>query len=103
MKDFDHNKIQEVDLLVGAFLLIPKRVFDEVDGFDERFFLFLEDFDLCRKVKKHGYKIIYYPEVEAVHYHKRLSEGSIFGQLTRKVFWVHVISSLKYFWKWRHD
>ncbi|EKD47762.1 MAG: Glycosyltransferase/rhamnosyltransferase [uncultured bacterium] len=101
MKDFDHNKTQEVDLLVGAFLLMSKKVFDEVDGFDERFFLFLEDFDLCRKVKKHGYKIIYYPEVEAVHYHKRLSEGSIFGQLTKGIFWIHVLSSLKYFWKWR--
>jgi len=101
MKDFNHDATQEVDLLVGAFFLMPKKVFDEVGGFDERFFLFMEDFDLCRKIKEHGYKILYYPEVEAVHYHKRLSEGSIFGQLTKKVFWIHVASSLKYFWKWR--
>lgn len=100
MKDFDHNQIQEVDLLVGAFLLMPKKVFDEVGGFDERYFLFMEDFDLCRKVRQKGYSIVYFPEATAIHYHKRLSEGSIFGQLTKKVFWIHVVSALKYFWKW---
>jgi len=101
MRDFDHSKIQEVDLLVGAFLMMPKKVFDEVGGFDERYFLFMEDFDLCKKVWQKGYKVVYFPEVEAIHYHKRLSSGSILGQLTKKVFWIHVSSAFKYFWKWR--
>ena len=101
MRDFDHDKTQEVDLLVGAFLLMPKKVFDEVGGFDERYFLFMEDFDLCRKVWAKGYKVVYFPEVEAIHYHKRLSGGSILGQLTKKVFWIHVSSAFKYFWKWK--
>ena len=100
MRDFSHDKIQEVDLLVGAFLMMPKKVFDEIEGFDERYFLFMEDFDICRKVWQKGYKVVYFPEVEAIHYHKRLSDGSIFGQLTKKVFWIHAVSALKYFWKW---
>lgn len=101
MRDFDHDKTQEVDLLVGAFLMMPKHIFDEVKGFDERYFLFMEDFDLCRKTWQKGYKVVYFPEVEAVHYHKRLSEGSLLNQFTKKVFWIHVASSLKYFWKWK--
>jgi len=101
MRDFDHKQTQEVDLLVGAFLLMPRRIFDEVGGFDERYFLFMEDFDLCRKVRLKGYKVIYYPEVEAIHYHKRLSDGGLLSQLTKKVFWIHVVSSIKYFWKWK--
>lgn len=101
MKDFDHNQTQEVDLLVGAFLLMPKKVFDEVGGFDERYFLFMEDFDLCRSIRRKGYGIVYFPEVEAIHYHKRLSNGSILGQLTKKVFWIHALSAIKYFWKWQ--
>ncbi len=103
MKDFNHSKTQDVDLLVGAFLLMPKKVFDEVGGFDERYFLFMEDFDLCKTVREKGYRVVYYPEVEAVHYHKRLSGGSIFGQFTKKVFWTHVISSIKYFMKWKFN
>jgi len=101
MQDFDHNQIQEVDLLVGACLLIPHDVYKKIGGFDERYFLFMEDFDLCREVRKAGYKVIYYPDVAVTHNHKRLSGGSILKLLTRKVFWHHVNSAIKYFWKWR--
>jgi len=101
MKDFDHNATQEVDLLVGAFFLLPREIFDEVGGFDERYFLFMEDLDLCKKVRHAGYKVVYHPEVEAIHYHKRLSDGGLLGQLGKKVFWLHLSSALKYFWKWK--
>lgn len=103
MRDFNHKTTREVDLLVGAFLMMPKKIFDQVEGFDERYFLFMEDFDLCRKIWDKGLKVVYFPEAEAVHYHKRLSGGSFLGQFTKKVFWLHVASSLKYFWKWRGE
>ena len=101
MTDFDHNKVQEVDLLTGAAMIMKRSVFEEVGGFDERYFLFMEDFDLCREVRKISKKIIYYPEVTLEHYQKRLSQGSIFSVLQKKVFWLHVVSALKYFIKWR--
>lgn len=101
MDDFDHSKIQDVDLLTGAAMMIPRSVWDEVGGFDERYFLFMEDFDLCREVKKHGYRVVYYPEAKLEHYQKRLSQGeSFFRTLRKKVFWLHVSSAMKYFWKW---
>lgn len=101
MEDFDHSKTQEVDLITGACFLIPKKLYDKVGGFDERYFLFMEDFDLCRKVAREGKKIVYYPEAHAEHYHKRLSSGNIFWLLKQKVFWIHLSSAIKYFWKWR--
>lgn len=101
MWDFDHDKVQEVDLITGAFMLMPKHVFDEIKGFDERYFLFMEDFDLCRKTTKAGYKVVYYPKATATHYHKRLSEGSFFKLLFMKISWLHLHSAMKYFWKWR--
>lgn len=102
MDDFDHSKTQDVDLLTGAAMMIPRKVWDEVGGFDKRYFLFMEDFDLCREVKKHGYRIVYYPEAKLEHYQKRLSQGSSFLKtLRKKVFWLHVSSALKYFWKWK--
>ncbi len=101
MEDYDHNKTQEVDLVTGAAMLMPRAVYDKVGGFDKRYFLFMEDFDLCREVKKSGYKVVYFAEAELEHYHKRLSQGSLFKLIRKKIFWLHVSSALKYFWKWR--
>lgn len=101
MNDFDHNHTQEVDLITGAYFMIQKSVYESVGGFDPRYFLFMEDYDLCRKLQQAGYSVVYFPQAEAEHYHKRLSGGSMFGLVSRKIFWLHLASALKYFWKWR--
>lgn len=101
MEDYDHGKTQDVDLVTGAAIVMPKTLFDKIGGFDKRYFLFMEDFDLCRMAKKAGSRVVYYADAELQHYHKRLSQGSIFKLVTKKVFWLHVASALKYFWKWR--
>ncbi|MBU1992224.1 MAG: glycosyltransferase family 2 protein [Patescibacteria group bacterium] len=101
MNDADYTQTREVDLLVGACFMIPRKVYEQVGGFDERYFLFMEDFDLCREIHKKGHKIVYFPETQVLHYHKRLSQGSVLRLLTKKVFWIHNHSALKYFWKWR--
>ena len=64
----DENEIGEIDCLTGAFMLMPKLVFEEVGGLDEDFFMYGEDIDLCYKIKDRGYKILYYPEAQIVHY-----------------------------------
>jgi hypothetical protein len=103
MDDFNHESTQVVDLVTGAFMMMPRAVWDRVRGFDERYFLFMEDFDLCKKVQEAGYKVLYYPEAEATHYHKRLSGGSAFRLLFKKISWLHLSSAIKYHWKWRND
>ncbi|MCK9186454.1 glycosyltransferase family 2 protein [Candidatus Gracilibacteria bacterium] len=101
MSDFEHDKEQEVDLITGAFMVMPKKVFDEIGGFDERYFLFMEDFDLCRKTRKAGYKIVYYPSASAMHFHKRLSDGVFFKLIFKKISWYHLASAIKYHLKWK--
>lgn len=101
MGDFNHCSTQVVDLITGAFMVMPRELFNKINGFDERYFMFMEDFDLCRKTQDAGYKIVYYPEASAVHYHKRLSEGSLFKIIFKKVSWFHLSSAFKYHWKWR--
>lgn len=101
MEDFDHAKIQDVDLITGAAIMMPRSVFEKIGGFDKRYFLFMEDFDLCRMTKSAGYRVVYYPDAEVNHYHKRLSQGSFLKLMRKKVFWLHVSSAFKYFWKWR--
>lgn len=101
MRDFDHNHMQEVELITGAALLMRRDFYKKLGGFDKRYFLFMEDFDLCQRIHQTGKKVVYYPEAEMLHFHKRLSDGSLLKLLTRKVFWYHVHSSMKYFWRWR--
>lgn len=101
MADFKHDEVQEVDLITGAFMVMPMEVYMKIQGFDERYFLFMEDFDLCRKVRAAGYKIVYNPQFTAVHYHKRLSEGSFINLLFKKTSWWHLSSAIKYHWKWK--
>jgi GT2 family glycosyltransferase len=70
----DLNKPHEVDEIVGAFFLTKKEVLDKVGIFDEDYFLYAEDLDLCFRIKEAGYKIMYVPDVEILHL-KGISSG----------------------------
>jgi GT2 family glycosyltransferase len=93
--DFDYSRLQEVDQVMGAFMLMPKEVVEKVKGFDERYFIWFEEVDLCLTVKKAGYKIVYNPELVIVHH-----GGKSFAQQTlinnQKIFFT---SAFKYFTK----
>lgn len=79
------DEIQEVDVLQGAYLLARKKVLDEIDWFNENYFLDGEDIDLCWKIKERGYKIVYYPKVSILHV-KGASKGKVIslGRVTRE-------------------
>ncbi|NJP03868.1 glycosyltransferase family 2 protein [Candidatus Gracilibacteria bacterium] len=95
------QKIREIDWAQGSFLVLRKELFEKLDGFDERFFLFFEDTDFCRRVWNEKLKVLQNPHAIAIHSPNRLSGGNIFKALGRKTFWIHVSSMLKYFWKWK--
>ncbi len=57
----------EVEMIYGAAFLIKKDLFERLNGFDEKFFLYYEDADLCKRVRDLGKKIYYYPEVSIKH------------------------------------
>jgi len=59
--------VHEVEAISGAFFLTRKKIMDKVGGFDENFFMYGEDIDLCLRIKKLNYKIIYYPDFEVLH------------------------------------
>jgi len=101
MVDFNHQQIRDVDWMLGACYLIRKEYLNQVGLFDERFFLYFEDVDLCRRFWQANYKVVYFPQVEMVHYHKRQSAinpglKGVFGYATR----VHINSGIKYFFKY---
>ena len=99
--DKDMDKKQEVDWVVGGCFMIRRDVFTQLGGFDERFFLFFEDTDLCRRVGLAGKKVLYDPRIVAGDKKRRLSGQSFLDLFFKKTGRIHISSALKYFWKWR--
>lgn len=96
----DNTKVQEIDWIVGACMIVRKRMFDEIGGYDNRFFLFNGDTDLCRQFWKKGWKVIYNPMIKAGHKESRLSGNGFWDALFKKTAWIHVFDMIKYFLKW---
>lgn len=63
----EYTEIKKVDWVSGAAFIVKRNIFESVGGFDERFFLFYEDADLCKRLSCKGYGIYYYPCGEVIH------------------------------------
>jgi len=62
-------KPQEVEAVSGGAMLISRKVTEKIGLFDERYFMYFEDLDYCRRTKKAGFKVWYLPEAEIIHQH----------------------------------
>lgn len=101
MKNFDHNSSREVDWLLGSFLFCRTKALERVGRFDERFFLYFEDTDLCQRFWQKGWEIVYFPESRIIHNHIRKSaEAPWYKFLSSKVARCHIVSWIKYLRKW---
>lgn len=82
------------EFIHGCFMLFKTSDFLKINGFDHRYFLYMEDADICRKIDKIGKKKMYFPSEEIIHIHRKGSSKSI------KLFFYHITSAFKYFLKW---
>lgn len=64
----DENRPYEVDAISGSFMLMSRYAYEKVGGFDERFFMYGEDLDLCFRIKQAGFKVVYRPEASIIHF-----------------------------------
>lgn len=64
---FDHEREREAEFLKGAVLLLRREALDAVGGFDERYFMFSEEVDLCYRLRQAGWSTVFTPEAEFVH------------------------------------
>lgn len=92
--DFDYSKSSTVDFVGGCFMLVRSKVFQELEGFDEKYFMYFEDYDLCSKIRKSGYLIFYHSDSFIIHVWNRGSHKSL------KLFRIFATSMLRFFWKW---
>ena len=70
----DLSETHAVDVIAGSFMMMPRHLFDELDGWDEEYFFYGEDIDFCYRIRQADYAIMYYPHVRVIHY-KGASSG----------------------------
>ncbi|MEK9174296.1 MAG: glycosyltransferase family 2 protein [Patescibacteria group bacterium] len=89
--------------VIGSALLVRRKVALEVGYMDNRFFMYMEDVDWCRRFWEKGLRVVYYPKCFVYHYHgKGSAQGGFFKSLlSNKLTWYHIESAMKYFWKYR--
>lgn len=93
------RNIVEINWAIGAFMMVSGKYVRRHGLFDERFFLYFEDVSLCVDAWQNGYRVLYQPQVFALHLYQRSSTGSKFNYLTL----LHMISALKFFAKYTAD
>lgn len=67
MAEWDHGETRQVDHVIGAFFLVRNELFDAIGGFDERFFVYLEDLDFSRRAHQAGWRSVYLVDTQAFH------------------------------------
>lgn len=101
MMNDPHTVVKSVPWVLGACMMIRKSDFDALHGFDDRYFMYFEDIDLCRRIWSSGKRVIYNPKAEMVHYHQRLSADVGFIQsLSTSTLYYHLASWIKYMAKY---
>jgi len=102
MKDYNHESPKEVDWLMGSAMLVSKLAVTKIGTMDERFFMYMEDVDWCRRFWENGFKVIYYPLSIMNHYHGKGSDkgGFFYSIFFNRLTWIHISSAIKYFLKY---
>lgn len=67
-KDFAYEKEQDVDQLMGAALFVRRKVFEGIGLLDERFFIWFEEVDFCKRAKQAGWGVVYLPTASVIHH-----------------------------------
>lgn len=68
LPNFDYKETASVDQVMGAFLLTKREVISKIGPLDEKFYIWFEEVDFCRRTKKAGWKVVYSPEPTIIHY-----------------------------------
>lgn len=93
MDEMDYTVAFDVPFAQGSFLIVDTALLKQLNGFDDRYFMYMEDADLCKRVNEVS-NIKYFPDTTVVHKWERMSHKS------KKLFAIHLKSMYLYFKKW---
>lgn len=91
--DWDHHSERKVDWISGSAMLVRRDAFEGVGGFDERFFMYVEDLDLCERMRKDGWEVVYFPGAEMVHHVAGSTRRTPYRMIAH-----HHLSAFRYWW-----
>jgi hypothetical protein len=96
----DEDQTYEVDAISGSFMMMKKETYDKVGGFDEEFFMYGEDLDICYRIQQAAFKVYYVHTTQIIHYkgestkRSRLDETKVFYDAMHLFVKKHFSSSL---------
>lgn len=93
MRRSGYDRIMDVPALSGCFMFLRSSVLQKTGGFDERFFMYLEDVDLSRRIGQLA-RTVFFPSVSITHAYQKGSYKS------SALLWRHISSAVRYFNKW---
>ena len=96
MDDANSDNPHDVDWLMGSAMMFRRKAFEKVGGFDEKYPLYFEDQDLCRRTWESNYRVTFIPQAEMVHYYGRDSAKNPFCKKAR----MHYMSMFYYLYKY---
>ncbi len=94
MRDIGYESNYDLPLVSGCFMLFDRNFFKKVQGFDESFFMYFEDFDICKRVSEAGGRISYIYSASITHFWERGSSKNV------NLFLSLIRSMVLYFNKW---
>ncbi|NOY52917.1 MAG: glycosyltransferase family 2 protein [Deltaproteobacteria bacterium] len=100
MKDFDRKNIRDIDWAIGGAVFVKKEAVEDTGGMDERYFLYMEDVDWCRRFWQKGWKVKFFPGTRIIHAIKHESTRSGPLLLPSLALRRHLASLIKYFHKY---
>lgn len=93
LEEFQYDKILDVPNLSGCFMFLRVSILKQIGGFDDRYFMYLEDVDLIRRIGQIS-RTVFYPNVAIYHGYQKGSYSD------KKLLFIHIKSAIKYFNKW---
>lgn len=98
MHQIPMDSLTDVPVISGCFFIARTKVIADIKGFDERFFMYMEDVDIFRRISM-CHRVVFFPGVEITHLHEKGSFKS------KRLLLLHIISAIKYFnkWGWFYD
>ena len=102
LKGEDLTRTQNVDYVLGAAMFVRRKAYEDVGGFDPNFFVYFEDQDWCRRFWLNDWRVVYHPQVELIHYHRReTAEGGFVKQILNPLTRIQIKSALYYYKKYK--
>lgn len=96
LRDFDYGTTQEIEVLSGCFIMVRRVVIETVGMLDERFFIYSEDVDWCKRIRAGGWKVVFLPSAEAIHY------GGSSSTVERVLFNREMMKANLQYWRKHH-